>query len=297
MQHTPVLLHETIDGLTLEPGFTVVDATLGLGGHSAAILAKIGSHGVLVGIELDHNARTHAEKRLENYAATKHLIQGSFVELNQILRTLNIDSVHAVLFDLGWNSSQLEAGRGFSFMKDEPLLMTLRSDIDEDTITAAHVVNTWSTKDLRETIGTLGEESFAGRIAEAIVAERKNGPIETSGRLAEIVESAVPVWYRNKKTHPATKTFQALRIVVNDELSSITTGVQAAFERLAPKGRIAIITFHSLEDGLVKRLFKSLEKEHNAHIITKKPITPTREETQSNPRARSAKLRIIEKHA
>lgn len=294
-QHTPVLLHESVEGLHLKEGDTVVDATLGLGGHSALIAEKIGTEGTLVGIDADEHARALAQQRLASTKTTLHFIVGNFRTLDEHLHTLGITDVDAILFDLGWNATQLTAGRGFSFHSEDPLLMTLSATQDDATLTAQKIVATWSEEDLADIIRTLGEERLAGRIARAIVVRRKTKPIEKAHDLAEVIANAVPPWYRNGKTHPATKTFQALRIMVNDELSTLTSGLEKAFRLVRPGGRIAVITFHSLEDGLVKRTFKKLAHEKKALLITKKPIAPQRVEVVENPRARSAKLRIIEK--
>ena len=294
MEHTPVLLHETIQGLDLEPGNVVVDATLGLGGHSEGILEHIGAEGTLIGIDLDENALDHARERLAALPGNKRFMRGNFRDIESLVTPLNVGTLDAALFDLGWNSTQLEAGRGLSFLKDEPLVMTLANNPEEGAVTAEHVVNEWSEADLKETILTLGEERFAGRIVRAIVDARREERITRSKQLSDIIVAAVPEWYRRKKIHPSTRTFQAIRIVVNDELTNITTGVRAAYDMLAPHGRIAVITFHSLEDGLVKRLFRELAREKGAHVVTKKPLVPTREELLENPRARSAKLRILE---
>lgn len=294
-KHTTVLLHEAIEGLNLNAGDTVIDATLGLGGHTEMLADVVGKTGTVLAFDLDQNAINAAKKRLSDKKTTIHYVHGNFRDMDMYAKELQITQIHGILFDLGWNATQLESGRGFSFMRDEPLVMTLQDTPEEDAVTAETIVNTWSEQDLVDIIRTIGEEQFAKRIVQAIVRERTQERIKTSGQLAQIVHDAVPVFYRNRKTHPATKTFQALRIVVNNELSTLTTALEKSIALLSQKGRIAVITFHSLEDGLVKRLFKQQVQAGTIALVNKKPLTPTKEEITSNPRARSAKLRIIEK--
>lgn len=292
--HTSVLLHESIDGLNLTPGAKVIDGTVGLGGHSLEITERIGKDGVLLALDLDEDALSKAKERLSDVSSTVHFREGSFKDLYDYAHEVDLRKVDAVLFDLGWNSTQLACGRGFSFQIDDPLIMTyMKKPEAEDT--AEQVVNEWSEQDLADILQSLGEERHAARIAHAIVLRRRISPISSSKDLAEVVESAVPVWYRRGKIHPATKTFQALRIVVNSELTAIEEGIREALAVLKPGGRLAIITFHSLEDGLVKRIFKEAEKKQKGKVITKKPIKPSEKEIRENPRARSAKLRIFEK--
>lgn len=294
--HKPVLLHESIDGLNLKAGDTVIDGTVGLGGHSYEIAQRIGKEGTLLAVDLDADALAQAKKRLKDVPANILFHEGSFKDIFDGAHEVGIKKVNAVLFDLGWNSTQLEAGRGFSFQQDDPLLMTYGKKPKEGDLTAEKVVNEWGEHDLIEIIQTLGEERHAARIARAIVARRRIAPIETSKDLSDVIESAVPVWYRHGRINPATKTFQALRILVNNELSAVEEGVREALALLVPKGRLAIITFHSLEDGLVKRLFRDAAKKGRGEVITKKPIQPSLDEIRENPRARSAKLRIFEKN-
>ena len=292
--HTSVLLHESIDGLNLTSGSTVIDGTVGLGGHSLEITKCIGKEGTLLALDLDEDALAQAKECLREVESTVHFREGSFKDLYDYAHEASLRRVDGVLLDLGWNSTQLESGRGFSFKADDPLLMTYMKRPDAEN-TAAQVVNEWNEQDLADILQTLGEEKHAARIAHAIVLRRRISPIESAKDLAEVVESAVPVWYRRGKINPATKTFQALRIVVNGELSAVEEGVREALAVLKPEGRLVIITFHSLEDGLVKRLFKEAERRGKGKIITKKPVTPSEEEIRENPRARSAKLRIFEK--
>lgn len=289
--HEPVLLQESVTALKLTPGATVIDGTVGMGGHAEAILEAIGPSGTLIACDRDEDAITLSRQRLRG-PVTFFLC--SFSDMGSVAREAGHAQVDAVLLDLGWSALQLSSGRGFSFEADEPLVMTLGKP-REGELTAGSVVHTWSEHDLYEVIHTLGEERFARRIARAIVHERSRAPIQTARALGEIVASATPQWYQNKRTHAATKTFQALRMLVNGELTAIEKGVEEALALLAPGGRLAIITFHSLEDGLVKRLFKNAARERRALVITKKPVVPTRAETLRNPRARSAKLRVLEK--
>ncbi|MBM3261060.1 16S rRNA (cytosine(1402)-N(4))-methyltransferase RsmH, partial [Candidatus Kaiserbacteria bacterium] len=203
--------------------------------------------------------------------------------------------IDKALFDLGWSGYQLSAGRGFSFLSDEPLLMTYVKDITSETLTAREIVNEWEEQSLIDIIAGWGEERYARRIAAAIVERRDQKPFETARDLGEVIKACVPSVYRYGRIHPATKTFQALRIAVNDELGSLQEGIASAYQMLAPGGRIAVITFHSIEDRIVKQTFVEWEKAKTGRRITKKPIVPTPEELAHNPRARSAKLRVIEK--
>jgi len=293
--HTPVLLQETVDGLNLKKGDRVIDATLGLGGHSEAIAHRIGESGALLGVDADRDAIALAQKRLASVSPHARFALGNFRDIHTLAQREGFSGVQGVVFDLGWNATQLDSGRGFSFKSDDPLLMTFAVSPQKGEASAGSIVNEWSENDLKEMLQTLGEERFASRIVRAIVQRRKTQPIERSGDLADIITSAVPAFYRRGKIHPATRTFQALRMMVNEELSSIERALPQALSLVKPGGRIAVITFHSLEDGLVKRILKKFVQEKHAISITKKPIVPSREEVHRNPRARSAKLRIIEK--
>lgn len=292
--HTTVLSHESVLGLNLSQGDTVIDATLGLGGHSLRIAENVGPEGKVLGIDADKGALTSAQQRLADMPQMRYAL-GNFRDIDVHAEKAGIETADGILFDLGWNSTQLVSGRGFSFKADEPLRMTYAVDTDDEHVTAETIVNEWSEDDLKEMIHTLGEERFAGRIARAIVTARKTTPITHSVQLADIIAESVPAFYRKGKINPATKTFQALRMMVNDELSSIVEALPKALSIVRSGGRIAVITFHSLEDGLVKRHFRTFEDNGVAVRITKKPITPQAEEIKNNPRARSAKLRIIEK--
>lgn len=301
--HTTVLLKESIECLAIRADDTVVDATLGGAGHARLIAEQLGSGGMMIGFDLDEGAIDRAHQALASASCRVELVQANFRHMAQELATRKIEHVDRVLFDLGWSGFQLAAGRGFSFLVDEPLVMTYSFDFDQDkarettsdTLTARKIVNEWAEKSLADIIFGFGEERYARRIAKTIVLQRARKPIETSYELGEIVRSAVPVAYARGRIHPATKTFQALRIAVNDEFGAIEEGLAGAWQLLAPHGRIAVITFHSLEDALVKRTFAAWEKAGEGKRITKKPLIPTRDEILDNPRARSAKLRIIEK--
>ncbi|MBI5470024.1 16S rRNA (cytosine(1402)-N(4))-methyltransferase RsmH [Candidatus Kaiserbacteria bacterium] len=293
--HQTVLLHEAIDLLKIKSTDVVVDATLGAAGHAKAIVEKLGSNGVFVGFDLDADAIERTQSALAGAKSGIHLIESNFREIADRLHALNITHVDKALFDLGWSGYQLDAGRGFSFNTDDPLLMTYAKNPASDALTARTIVNDWKEESLADIIFGWGEERFARRIAKAIVARREEKPIETARELAEIVQGAVPVFARRGRIHPATKTFQALRIAVNDELGALEGGLRGAWRRLSPGGRIAVIAFHSIEDRLVKREFSELEKRGEGKRITKKPLTPSDKEIKENPRARSAKLRVIEK--
>ena len=296
MQHVPVLLNESIEGLDIESGDVVIDATLGAGGHSSEIARRY--DGVrIVGFDLDENALGLAKKSIKEAGGTLIPIHANFRKMNNLCVENGIDHADAILFDFGISSMELgESGRGFSFKYDEPLLMTLQNPITDDTLTARDVVNSTRENELADIIFKFGEERFSRQIANAIVMARRKQKIETTFELAEIVRNAVPNFYRNGRINPATKTFQALRMYVNDELGAIEDGLESAWQILSPGGRIATITFHSLEDRIVKNYFKKKAKEDKeAELITKKPIVPQRKEVIINPRSRSAKLRILKK--
>ncbi len=292
--HKTVLLHETIQGLNLDQkstlGTVVVDATFGGGGHSALICEKYpGVH--IVALDQDKAVG-------ENVVAgcPVHFYNMNFRNLDHALARERLEAVDGVVFDFGLSSDQLEnSGRGFSFMKDEPLLMTLKENPSSEDITAYDIVNTWEEKNLADIIYGYGEEKLSRKIAKAIVDARQKREIKTTRDLVNIIEASVGAAYKRSKIHCATKTFQALRMAVNDELGAIEEGLQKGFHALKVGGRMSVISFHSLEDRIVKRYFKTLVQEGLAQSIHKKPITPTREELLENKRARSAKLRVIEK--
>ena len=293
--HVSVLLHESIDSLAIQPGDTVVDATLGGAGHARLIASRLGQEGTLVGFDLDEAAIERTRAALAEASCRVELIRANFRDMQKELAQSSVTRIDKVLFDLGWSGFQLAAGRGFSFLVDEPLLMTYARDITPDTLTARKAVNEWAEESLADVIYGFGEERNARRIARAICEARKRKPIETSLQLAEIVRAAVPAAYARGRIHPATKTFQALRIAVNDELGALEQGLDAAWELLTPGGRVVVISFHSIEDRLVKRVFAAWEKEGKGKRTPKKPIPPSRDEVKSNPRSRSAKLRVFEK--
>ncbi len=296
MKHVPVLLKEAIDGLNIHAGEVVVDATLGGGGHTSEIVKRFGSEVKIIGFDLDSEALKRTKSELGDATHDLVFINANFRDLKKELSDRGVETVHRMLFDLGVSSPEIDdSGRGFSFQRDEPLLMTLTDTITEETLTAADIVNSWSEENLADIIYGFGEEKFSRRIAKAIVDARHRVRIETTTQLVAIIRDAVPKWYLHGKTHPATKTFQALRIAVNDELRTLETALADAFETVTAGGRITVITFHSLEDRIVKRAFLKYKAEHHAKIITKKPIVPSRAEILANPRSRSAKLRIIEK--
>ena len=291
-RHISVLLHESIDGLDLHLGDTVFEGTVGLGGHSREVCERIGAKGFFIGVDADAESLAIAEKNLHDTPCKKLFVCDNFRNVDRVLEEAGVEKVNAILLDIGLSSRQLDTvPRGFSFMRDEPLLMTFRSS--GEGLTAHEIVNEWAEESIADIIYGYGEERFARRIARAIIEARKKSPIETSGLLAEIVKQSVPLPARFGKTHPATKTFQALRIAVNDELGALREGLLKGFAWLAPKGRMAVISFHSLEDRIVKEFFRERAKEGTGTIVTKKPLTPSFEEIKENSRSRSAKLRII----
>lgn len=297
MSHLPVLLKEAIDTLSLKEGDVYLDATLGAGGHTSEVWRRHGKNVEILGIDADPTAVETAKIRLEMDGATPKTLALNFRRIKEVPDLLG-KVPNKILFDLGWNKKQFEEGeRGFSFQKDEPLLMTFGSE-PVLGFTAKDIVNEWDEENIEAIIRAYGEENFSNRIAKAIVEEREKlgeAGIKTSFQLRDIIMGAVPMWYRFKKIHPATRTFQALRIAVNDELRSLEDGLKGAFEIIPKKGRIGVVSFHSLEDRIVKRFFRDLADKELATLLTKKPIGPTEGEIQENPRSRSAKLRAIEK--
>lgn len=295
--HISVLLHEAINGLNLHEGDVVFEGTVGLGGHSEAICERIGAGGVYIGTDEDAQALEKAEERLARWKCKKVFRIENFRNLDRVLDEVGHSHVDKILLDIGLSNLQLDgSGRGFSFKHDEPLLMTFRANPEEGKLTAREIVNEWAPESLTDIITGYGEDRFAWRIAQAIVKARDIKPIETTTELAEIVKNAVPVFARFGKIHPATKTFQAIRIAVNDELGALREGLVKGFEQLAPEGRMAVISFHSLEDRIVKEFFKQKALEGTGTLITKRPIVPTEKEVTVNPKSRSAKLRIIIKN-
>ena len=294
--HIPVLLKEVSENLKIPEGGTLVDCTLGGGGHSLEI-AKISKNILVIGLDVDSKAIERTKKKVEASSGKFVFRKTNFRNLDKVLDNEKIGLVDGILLDLGFSSDQIdtpegEIGRGFSFNKNEPLQMTLSDEITEQTLTARDIVNKWEQKNLETIIRNYGEEKKAKKIAEIIVQARNKKPIETSEDLALIIKNAIG---KNGKINPATKTFQALRITVNDELGALEEVLPKAIENLKSGGRVAIISFHSLEDRIVKNFGKQYQKMGKIRILSKKPIIATREEAKENPRARSAKLRIFEK--
>ena len=305
-KHIPVLLKECITGLSIKEDGIYVDGTLGGAGHSKEILKKLSTKGTLIGIDRDKEALSVVQERLSEYENVKY-VHGNHDEIKEILKNLNISGVDGILLDLGVSSYQLdEASRGFSYMQDAPLDMRMDKT---SNLTAEYIVNNYTEEKLAEIIYEYGEEKFSRNIAKKICEYRKNKKIETTKELTEIIENAIP-GFAKKEGHPAKRTFQAIRIEVNDEIRPLYNTIRNCIDVLNPKGRICVITFHSLEDRAVKEAFvdaggkctcpgdlpycvcgvKSLGK-----VITRKPILPTNEEANQNSRSRSAKLRIFEK--
>jgi len=302
--HQSVLLHEVQHALDIQPDDVVLDGTLGGGGHARELAKGLGSRGLFIGFDLDQDAIERTRELFRGLAVHAIFIVANFRNISTELASRDTPKLTKALFDLGWSSYQLDSGRGFSFLKDEPLLMTYakparpetgRSGADGAALTAETIVNTWAESSLADVIYGFGGERYARRIAKGIVDERARRPIKTAKELAEVVRSAVPARARHGRIHPATKTFQALRIAVNDELGALKEGLTAAWSLLEDNGKIAVITFHSVEDRVVKHLFAEWVKQGDGKLFSKKPIAPTREETLANPRARSAKLRVIQK--
>lgn len=307
-KHTSVLFDECMEGLNIRPDGIYVDGTLGGGGHSEGICRRLGEQGLLIGIDRDRDALSAAEKRLSDYPCRKVFIQSNYSDIKDVLAELEIESLDGALLDLGVSSFQLDnPERGFSYMQEAPLDMRMSQD---DDFTAYDVVNTYNADELKNIIYKYGEERWASRIADFVVKARKDKPIETTGQLVDIIKAAIPASARRDGPHPAKRTFQAIRIEVNDELGQLERAVDEFCDVLAPGGRLCIITFHSLEDRIVKDIINrrinpcTCPKEFPVCVCGKigdikkksnKPIAPTAAEIENNPRARSAKLRIAEK--
>ena len=305
--HVSVLLEECIEGLNIKPDGIYVDGTLGGAGHSSRIAAKL-TTGCLIGIDRDPIALKAAGERLAPYADRVTLVHSNFCEIKQVLRDLEIPGVDGILLDLGVSSPQLDdAQRGFSYMADAPLDMRMNS---EDSLSAYTVVNTWPQEELKRILYNYGEERYAPQIAAAICRKREVKPIETTLELVDIIRSAMPPAALREKQHPAKRSFQAIRIAVNDELGSVEKVMRDAVDCLNPGGRLAIITFHSLEDRIVKTGMADAARgctcppnfpvcvcgnKPKVKLVTRKPIVSGEEELEVNPRARSAKLRVCEK--
>lgn len=314
-RHRPVLLHEVVAALNVRPDDAIVDATLGGAGHAKGLAEGLGRNGLFVGFDLDSDAVRRARKALSHLPCRRVFVEANFRNMGRELGRRGIANVTKILFDLGWSSHQLDsglpadvsacarshadrsaqAGRGFSFLADEPLLMTYEKRPAEGALTAREIVNRWGERSLADVFYGFGGERHSRRIAKAIVERRKRKPFTTSRELAETISRAVPARYRRGRIHPATRVFQALRIAVNDELGALDEGLRAAWVLLAPRGRLAAISFHSVEDRIVKRAFSDLVKRGEGRLVFRKPVRPSAEEVRSNPSSRSAKLRVIEK--
>jgi 16S rRNA (cytosine1402-N4)-methyltransferase len=317
-RHIPVLLQSVLEQLDLKKGQVFVDCNLGDGGHSEEVAKTMNGDITIVGFDLDQDAIARAGSNFE--IAFKDLekkpnvifINDNFRNLTKALDEKGISKADAILYDLGLSSYELEeSGRGFSFRKDEPLIMTFsnkrnetgnESTTDEMTakasdveFTAEDIINDWDEENIRTIIESYGEDKFAWKIAKGIVKARELERITTTAKLAEIIKQSVPGFARFGKTHPATKTFQALRIAINDELNALTETIPQAMEQLSEGGRLVVISYHSLEDRIVKNFFKKFEEEEKGRILTKRPIVPTEDEMDENPRARSAKMRVFQK--
>ena len=312
-RHNPVLLAECLEHLELKPQHTFVDATLGGAGHSFEAATQLAPGGVLIGIDQDEAAHAAASERLNTLPDGRRphieLLRGNFGSLDELLLSVEIPGVDAFLFDLGVSSPQLDwQARGFSFKEDGPLDM--RMDPGTQTLTAAEVINTYNAADLARIIRMYSDEKWASRIADFIVREREKAPIETADQLVEVIKAAIPASARRAGGHPAKRTFQAIRIEVNSELTVLRRGLEAAVRWLNPGGRLVVISYHSLEDRIVKETMVAgadrctcppdlpvcvCGKKPILEVITRKPITPTQEEIERNPRARSAKLRVAQK--
>lgn len=307
-EHKSVLLHETIDGLHIKPDGIYVDGTLGGGGHSYEVCKRLSTKGSIVGIDQDAAAIEAAGNRLKDFGEKVTIVRSNYCDMKSRLRELGIDKVDGIILDLGVSSYQLDtAERGFSYREDAPLDMRMDT---RQKMTARDIVNDYSEMDLYRVIRDYGEDKFAKNIAKHIVAARGKEPIETTGQLTDIIRQAIPMKYQKKSGHPAKRTFQAIRIELNRELEVLRDSLDDMIELLNPGGRLCIITFHSLEDRIVKSAFKKNEnpctcppdfpvcvcgKVSKGSIVTRKPILPSEEELEYNSRSKSAKLRIFER--
>ena len=290
--HTTVFLNEIEQYLEPKEDEWIFDATAGRGGHSFALLTATRAN--VFAIDADQEAVEATKIKLEKFKARAVVAEGNFGNVEKLLKKQGLSQVQKAIFDLGWNTTQLISGRGFSFLHDEPLSMSY-SRKPASGFTAREILNEWDEKTIADVLYGYGEEQYSRGIAKAIIERRKIKPIETTVELAELVGDSVPAGYRKGRIHPATKTFQALRIAVNDELGVLEKGLTGVWKHLSCNGRIAVITFHSIEDRVVKRLFQDLVRNDGGKLVLKKPLVPSRAEIISNPRSRSAKLRVIEK--
>ena len=307
--HIPVLSAEVLAYLNPQPGEIFLDCTLGLGGHTALLAKALGSNGTIIGIYQDDTAMSIAKAKLSEYPGRMVFCPGNFRYLEEYLDLVGIPTVDGVLFDLGVSSLQLDTGeRGFSYWQDAPLDMRMDRN---SGVSAAELINTAEKRKIADIIRVSGEERWASRIAEFIVKERDQKPIRTTGELVEIIKAAIPAAARRTGPHPARRSFQALRIYINQELEALEEGLNAGIKRLSPGGRLAVISFHSLEDRLVKRVFQEKARaclcppelpvcvcggrNRQVEILTSRPVSPQKSELDQNPRSRSAKLRALRK--
>src|SRR3989338_2952006 len=289
--HVPVLVEEVVTALDPRPGKRFIDATFGDGGHARAIAEMVLPGGMVLGIDWDPQQVLKHKDRVEKHI---RVIEENYANIERVARQYHVYPADGVIFDLGFSVFHIEhSGKGFSFRKDEPLIMRYASA--EKGLTASDIVNEWSEKELERIFQEFGEERYAGRIARALCETRKKKPFRTTVQLADAIMRAIPAAARTMRIHPATRIFQALRIVVNNEFGNMKKGIAGAYNVLGSGGRIVVITFHSLEDRIVKELFRAMCAEGKMRLVNKKVIMPQRGEVVRNPRARSAKLRIAEK--
>lgn len=296
MTHISVLKDELVDGLEIKSGDIVVDGTLGGGGHTREVIERFGKSVKIICFDLDLDAIKRVKEDTKNLDCDITFVNSGFQDIDKALENLGLKQIDRLMLDLGLSSFQIESSdRGFSFQRDEPLLMTMKKDPSPEDLTAREIVNNWGEETLANIIYGFGEERYSRKIAEAIVLSRQDKEIKTTFDLVKIIDQACGKYYKKSKIHPATKTFQALRIAVNRELNNLEEVIDKGFNKLNIGGRIGIISFHSLEDRIVKREFRNFKEKNLVKIISKKPITPSEREIKNNPRSRSAKLRIIEK--
>lgn len=307
-KHISILLNECLDSLNIRPDGVYVDATLGGAGHSFHIAQRLSEQGKLICIDRDDMALDNARVRLNDYLDRVCLVKSDFRNIDAAIACCGVQKVDGILFDLGVSSPQLDiAERGFSYMQDARLDMRMDQ---QQALSAYEVVNEWEQSELRRILFEYGEERYAPQIASAIVRARTNHPIVTTGELADVIRSAMPAAAKREKQHPAKRSFQAIRIAVNDELMSVEQAMDRAIDCLAPQGRLAVITFHSLEDRIVKAAYRNAAqgctcpkdfpvcvcgKKPKIRLVTRRPLLPSEQEILENPRARSAKLRVCEK--
>ncbi len=296
--HVPVLLQEVIHWLDVNPSDTLFDGTLGGAGHAKALVELLGNDGTFVGTDVASEAIARAKDSLATSEAKIILSHTNFKNIKEVCEQNGVESLDKVLLDLGWSSDQIAGeSRGFSFMHDEPLDMRLSDADNPNALTAKEILNEWSQDSIADILYGWGGERYSRRIAKAIVEVRASEPIKSTWQLVEIIKGAVPSSYRHGRINPATRTFQALRIAVNDEIRVLEEALENIRELLAPNARLAVITFHSTEDRVVKRKFKAWKEDGIGEPLTKKPIIAGEEELEKNKRARSAKLRIFHKYA